>query len=67
MAYQNLFEAIERVTGHVSLEDDMREIIDAYKKDREAQNNLICNTCKRKMKIVCTTEYECNCHILNGR
>lgn len=33
MAYQNLFEAIIRVTGFTPLESDMTEIMDAYHKD----------------------------------
>ena len=41
MAHQNLFEALERITGFTALETDMFEIIDAVDKDRAKQNKPI--------------------------
>lgn len=37
MAYQNLFEALINVCGFTALEDDLTEIILAYKKDLAEQ------------------------------
>lgn len=37
MAYQNLFETLQRVCGFIALESDMSEIINAYKRDMAAQ------------------------------
>ncbi len=41
MAHQNLFEALERITGFIALESDMFEIIDAVDKDRAERTKPI--------------------------
>ena len=43
MAYQNLFEALQRVAGFTALETDMMEIIDAVRKDGIQPQEHNCN------------------------
>ena len=50
MAYQNLFEQLKETCNFIALEDDMKQIINAVKKDMEEDNIYKCSACGIKIE-----------------